>query len=146
MQCGGGLGQRLSSLDDIQIERILKSGYAADALFVVSMGLAKASLANTTSTLAQGSLKRIIQASEGLIGLWAVSALFAALFQCRLPSPWDYIEGTCIDRVGFAPPSAKHDGCIRLELILTLECLLDLFLHHEHRNRPRRHRRHDRGY
>lgn len=44
------------------------------------------------------SQRWLILGCEITVGAWGVSALVASLFQCSLPSPWDYTDSArCID-------------------------------------------------
>ncbi|KAJ6784664.1 hypothetical protein PWT90_03227 [Aphanocladium album] len=96
-----GLGKHVTALTADRINGALKGQYAADLLFIASLFCAKIATAMMTMSISQRSHKRIIQAIELLIALWAGSALFVVLFQCEMPSPWYYHEKKCIQRVEF---------------------------------------------
>lgn len=43
--------------------------------------------------------RRTILGLQIILIAWAASALLVALFQCRLPEPWNYIGNSCMNRV-----------------------------------------------
>lgn len=50
--------------------------------------------------LSPASLDRQFALGLGIfIILWAITGVFTAAFQCRLPATWDYINGECFDLV-----------------------------------------------
>ena len=42
-----------------------------------------------------------------IISLWAVVSEFVIAFQCSLPSPWQYLNNICTNRVGSDPDDQK---------------------------------------
>ncbi|TQV90437.1 PTH11-like integral membrane protein [Cordyceps javanica] len=96
-----GLGKHAADLKPDKVNGALQGQYAADILFIASLFCAKIATAMMTTTISQRSHKRMIQAVELLIALWAASGLFVVFFQCQLPNPWYYVERKCIQRVAF---------------------------------------------
>ncbi|OAA39933.1 hypothetical protein ISF_09835 [Cordyceps fumosorosea ARSEF 2679] len=96
-----GLGKHVADLTPDRVNGALKGQYASDVFFIASLFCAKIATAMMTTSISQRSHRRIIQAIELLIALWAVTGILVVLFQCQLPSPWFYIERKCIQRVAF---------------------------------------------
>ncbi|KAM5369637.1 hypothetical protein ACJZ2D_008896 [Fusarium nematophilum] len=92
-----GLG-KIRGLTAEQVSSILKAQYASDELFIAALFLAKISATRTIWDMAPRKRRRLIWATEALIGVWAVSSITALCFQCSLPEPWDYMEGQCFNR------------------------------------------------
>lgn len=113
--------------------------YAANIFYIVSLLLAKITISMMIMTIAQRTHRRMIQAIEILIGAWAITGLAVVFFQCQLPSPWDYISSSCIQRV-------RNTMLFPSETLL-MPCsvyVLDIFLGRQHRNRHRSARHHGR--
>lgn len=67
--------------------------------------------------------QRAAIALTGLLALlWALSAEFAAAFQCRLPRAWAVVEGQCFNQVGPFCYFVWFDADST-----TLELILDIF-------------------
>lgn len=80
----------------------LQTQYAANALFVASQVCAKVSGTMALRMMSRRSQKWVILGCEIVVGLWGLSALIASLFQCKLPTPWDYSdEQQCIHQPAF---------------------------------------------
>ncbi|KAJ5433145.1 uncharacterized protein N7458_012301 [Penicillium daleae] len=102
MATEGGLGQHFLPLDASNVEKMMKSQYTANILFVVSMCCSKLALMMFIRNLSPASLDRQFALGLGIfIVLWAISGVFTAAFQCRVPATWDYINGKCFDLVAW---------------------------------------------
>ncbi|KAH7137005.1 hypothetical protein B0J13DRAFT_677762, partial [Dactylonectria estremocensis] len=99
-QGSNGLG-KIDGQTDSQISSILKGSYAADILFIVALMLAKISATRAIWDMAPRERRRLIFATEILIGLWALSSVVASMFKCSLPEPWDYVNGQCFNQFAF---------------------------------------------
>ncbi|RSL84019.1 hypothetical protein CEP52_016558 [Fusarium oligoseptatum] len=102
-----GLG-KLQGLTADQVSSILKAQYASDILFTATLFLSKASTTRTIWGMAPRKRRALIWATEGLVGIWALSSIAASSFQCSVPEPWDYIKGQCFNRVRLTLPGG---GC-----------------------------------
>ncbi|KID82414.1 choline transport protein [Metarhizium guizhouense ARSEF 977] len=96
-----GLGQHLDDLSREQVTYVLKAEYAAGALFLASMTLAKLSAITTLWVLAPLYHRRTVLITCSFIILWAFTSIVPALLQCDVPIPWDYIAGQCFQRTAF---------------------------------------------
>ncbi|KAJ4262909.1 hypothetical protein NW762_006522 [Fusarium torreyae] len=124
-QGANGMG-KLHGSSNSQISTIMKAQYASDALFILVLLLAKISATRTIWGMAPRKRRKMILATEGLIGAWAISSIVASFFQCSLPEPWDYINGQCFNRPAFwAYIDAMN---IITDLAITL-ILVQLFIH-----------------
>jgi hypothetical protein len=78
----------------------MQAEYAATILFIASIACSKLSLLIFIRNLTPASLDRRVALVLGaFIGLWAVISIFTASFQCHLPQTWNYLHGTCFNRV-----------------------------------------------
>ena len=69
-------------------------------LFITSVCFAKLSLVAFLRNLTPLALNRTSGLIIGLVViLWAVTGTVTAAFQCDLPSPWDYVNQSCFNRV-----------------------------------------------
>ncbi|KAF5139349.1 hypothetical protein E5D57_003144 [Metarhizium anisopliae] len=96
-----GLGQHMDDLRGDQVTYVLKAEYAANALFLASMTLAKLSAITTLWVLAPLYHRRTVLITCSFIILWSFTSIIPALLQCDLPIPWDYIAGQCFQRTAF---------------------------------------------
>ena len=114
-----GLGQHRDMLSDVKIDHIMKvcdrhafSGtianatngpkaeYAATILFIASFCFSKLSLLVFIRNLTPASLDRRFALVLGIsIAVWTIASIFTAAFQCHVPQTWNYLHGTCFDRV-----------------------------------------------
>ncbi|KAM0548063.1 hypothetical protein ACHAPJ_010121 [Fusarium lateritium] len=124
-QGANGMGE-LHGSSNSQISSIMKAQYASDALFILVLLLAKISATRTIWGMAPRNRRKMILATEGLIGAWAISSIVASFLQCSLPEPWDYINGQCFNRPAFwAYIDAMN---IFTDLAITF-ILVQLFIH-----------------
>ncbi|KAF2443911.1 hypothetical protein P171DRAFT_432011 [Karstenula rhodostoma CBS 690.94] len=100
LQASNGFGKPSSSLDNEQLQIVLKSGYAAVILFFFSIAFSKLAIVAFIHGLTPKKLDRHFNYAIGAFSIvWLVVAVFIAAFQCRLPHPWDKISGRCIDNL-----------------------------------------------
>ncbi|KAL7621081.1 hypothetical protein AAE478_008393 [Parahypoxylon ruwenzoriense] len=95
-----GLGKPVHTLTPESINGILEVEYASIPFFLSTLALVKWSLAVYVDNLSSSRVHRQMNfAFRIVVGLWLVSATLASLFQCAMPTPWDYFnEARCIDR------------------------------------------------
>ncbi|KAL6920652.1 hypothetical protein FSST1_004678 [Fusarium sambucinum] len=98
LQGSNGLGRL--DVSSSQVSSILKSQLGSDVLFFITLGLSKLSAMTTIWNMSPLSHKKILSI-QILIGGWAISAVLVRSFACSLASPWDYINGRCINMVAF---------------------------------------------
>ncbi|KAH6887642.1 hypothetical protein B0T10DRAFT_539011 [Thelonectria olida] len=99
-QGANGLG-KLYEVDNNHVSSILKAQYASDVLYIIALCLGKISATRTILDMAPREKRRLILATEVVIGLWAASSIIVSFFQCSLPNPWDYLNSQCINRTAF---------------------------------------------
>ncbi|KAI2462938.1 hypothetical protein F4781DRAFT_418334 [Annulohypoxylon bovei var. microspora] len=95
-----GLGKDISTLTEDAISGFLKAQYASIPFQILTFALVKWSIAVFIVHLSPDEFHlRVDLGLRVLVGLWLVSGIFSSLFQCSLPTPWDYLNGAhCIDR------------------------------------------------
>ncbi|KAI1409820.1 hypothetical protein F5Y13DRAFT_181693 [Hypoxylon sp. FL1857] len=95
-----GLGKPMDSLSSDAISGFLKAEYASVPLQILTFALVKWSIAIFIEHLSPNAIhQRIDLGLRVLVGLWLISGSLTSLFQCALPSPWDFLDSTrCIDR------------------------------------------------
>ncbi|KAJ5492314.1 hypothetical protein PEX2_087510 [Penicillium expansum] len=102
MATKNGLGQHLHMLSDLQIESIMKAEYSATILFIPSICFSKLSLLVFIRNLTPASLDRRFALVLGIIiGIWTIVGIFTAAFQCNIPQTWNFLSGTCFNRVAW---------------------------------------------
>ncbi|OGE58273.1 hypothetical protein PENARI_c001G05670 [Penicillium arizonense] len=102
MATANGLGQHYKMLAETNVDNMMKSEFAAIILFIASICCSKLSLLVFIRNLTPASLDRRFALVLGiLIGLWAITGIITASFQCHLPRTWDYINGSCFDRTAW---------------------------------------------
>ncbi|KAI0412738.1 hypothetical protein F5X98DRAFT_367111 [Xylaria grammica] len=94
------LGTPASKLSDVAVDSFLKAEYASIVFFIISLALIKWSISAFIRQLTRSTThRRLDWALQALVGLWVLSSVFVSLFQCALPTPWNYFNGGgCIDR------------------------------------------------
>jgi hypothetical protein len=89
----------------------LQSTYAADLLYIVNLCLVKLSVIVLLHNITPVKFHKRLGLVLGIVTvLWALSAVFATAFQCRLPNPWMTIGNRCYSRVSIAGMSAEKAG------------------------------------
>ncbi len=80
-----------------------KAEYASIVFFIISLALIKWSISTFIQQLSRSTThRRLDWVLQGIIGLWVLTSVLVSLFQCALPTPWDYVHGArCVDRVCF---------------------------------------------
>ncbi|KAF2175456.1 hypothetical protein K469DRAFT_680035 [Zopfia rhizophila CBS 207.26] len=100
IETANGLGKHLDTLTDEQVMAFLKADYASLPLLVLASALVKWSISIFIKNLSPSSVhRRADLILRIVVGSWLVVAVITALFQCSIPTPWDFIEGKhCIHR------------------------------------------------
>ncbi|KAH7004714.1 hypothetical protein EDB82DRAFT_487732, partial [Fusarium venenatum] len=98
LQGSNGLGKL--DVSPSQVSYILTRQLGSDVLFFITLGLSKLSAMTTIWNMSPLSHKKILSI-QVLIGGWVISAALVRSFACSLSSPWDYINGRCINMVAF---------------------------------------------
>ncbi|KAI0839455.1 hypothetical protein F5Y06DRAFT_286471 [Hypoxylon sp. FL0890] len=95
-----GLGKPMDTLSDDAISSFLKAEYASVPLQILTFSLVKWSIAIFIEHLSPNKThQRMDLGLRVVVGLWLISGILTSLFQCSLPTPWDYLDGArCIDR------------------------------------------------
>ncbi|KAI1212025.1 uncharacterized protein F4807DRAFT_417310 [Annulohypoxylon truncatum] len=95
-----GIGKDMDTLSDDAINGFLKAEYASVPFQILSFGLVKWSIAIFIEYLTPDDFHLHVDLGiRVVVALWLVSGIFSGLFQCALPTPWNYLDGArCIDR------------------------------------------------
>ncbi|KAK5625795.1 hypothetical protein RRF57_001511 [Xylaria bambusicola] len=94
------LGVPADEISDTAIDNFLKAEYASIVFYIISLALIKCSISAFIRQLSRSTThRRLDWALQGTIGLWVLTSVLVSLFQCALPTPWDYFHGVgCVDR------------------------------------------------
>ncbi|KAI1418923.1 hypothetical protein F5Y12DRAFT_721404 [Xylaria sp. FL1777] len=95
-----GLGESMSSLTQVDVERILQAEYASFVFQLATLALIKWSISISIQQLSPSAFhQRLGWILRLAVGLWVLSSVLTSLFQCAFPTPWDYLHGShCINR------------------------------------------------
>ncbi|KAI0538323.1 hypothetical protein GGR58DRAFT_468562 [Xylaria digitata] len=95
-----GLGKASISLTGQMIDGAIKAEYASVPFFILTSALVKLSIFIAINQLSPNALHRRLNLALGVVtALWYVPATLTSIFQCALPTPWDFINSTrCINR------------------------------------------------
>ncbi|KAI1813829.1 hypothetical protein GGS20DRAFT_453758 [Poronia punctata] len=96
-----GLGKPGNSLSETAIENFLKAEYISFVFQLLALALVKWSISAFIQQLSPSNVhhRRLVWVLRIVVGFWLVSGVVTELFQCALPTPWDYVGGNeCIDR------------------------------------------------
>ncbi|KAJ5246258.1 hypothetical protein N7468_001241 [Penicillium chermesinum] len=97
-----GLGQHMGKLSSGSRDKMMKAQYAASILFIASMCCSKLAMLFFIRHLSPASLDRRFSLALAIfIGLWTVSGIIAASFECHVPLTWNYIGGHCYNMVAW---------------------------------------------
>ncbi|EQK99678.1 choline transport protein [Ophiocordyceps sinensis CO18] len=88
-----GLGKDMHLLDAGHVSAVFKSQYAAEALFIVSLLLAKLSTTRAVLHMARAERRRLVLAAESMAVVWALASIIACLLQFTVEEPWDSTYG-----------------------------------------------------
>ncbi|GAP85698.1 hypothetical protein SAMD00023353_1300240 [Rosellinia necatrix] len=96
-----GLGKPMSSLSDGAVENFLMAEYTSFVFQLITLALIKWSISASIQKLSPSPAhRRLDWILRLVVGLWLVSAVLTSVFQCALPTPWDYFHSAqCINRV-----------------------------------------------
>ncbi|KAJ3496005.1 hypothetical protein NLG97_g2980 [Lecanicillium saksenae] len=101
IQGANGFGQHDYARQPDQIAFTLKCMYAANILYIVTLGVTKISASMTVMNVAPLDRRRGIFSVMAVIVLWALSGVITVLFQCQVSAPWDFTTGKCINLSAF---------------------------------------------
>ncbi|KAI1124191.1 hypothetical protein F5Y10DRAFT_285389 [Nemania abortiva] len=95
-----GLGDPISNLTEYAIETYLQADYTSTIFQLITLALIKLSISTSIQQLSPSAKhRRLDWALRIVVGLWLLTSILTLLFQCALPAPWDYINGSrCINR------------------------------------------------
>ncbi|KAI1325662.1 hypothetical protein F5Y16DRAFT_422723 [Xylariaceae sp. FL0255] len=98
-----GLDNSNSTATDDSVNTFLQAEYASVGFLIIALALVKFSVSAFIHQLSPNRTHvRLNRILLFLIGSWALAAFFTLLFECGLPSPWDYIDSLhCIDRAAW---------------------------------------------
>jgi hypothetical protein len=78
--------------------------YGSNILFLIALGLSKASVAALLLRLCvDKTQKRYCIGSLAFVGLWLLASIFVIAFQCNLSHPWILLDEKCDDVVSTFP-------------------------------------------
>ncbi|KAI1171341.1 hypothetical protein F4777DRAFT_64194 [Nemania sp. FL0916] len=95
-----GLGDPMSSLSEYAVENFLQAEYSSLVFQLIALALIKWSISASIQQLSpRATHKRLDWILRIVVGFWLLTAVLTSLFQCALPTPWDYLFGSrCINR------------------------------------------------
>ncbi|KAI0406971.1 hypothetical protein F4802DRAFT_612614 [Xylaria palmicola] len=95
-----GLGKPMSGLTEDAIENFLMAEYASFVFQLIALALIKWSISASIQQLSPSAThQRLDLALRIVVGVWLLTGVLISLFQCALPTPWDYVHSSqCIDR------------------------------------------------
>ncbi|KAI5358848.1 hypothetical protein Slin14017_G111310 [Septoria linicola] len=115
LACNVGLGRARHLTSDIVLVTTQKLYYAATLLFVISLGLSKASVALFLLRIAPfNPQRRATQYIFGLIIIWTIVLFFCMALQCNLAQPWVIVDLSCSKTL------------LRWELLESLGCAFEV--------------------
>ncbi|KAI9704507.1 MAG: hypothetical protein M1820_005581 [Bogoriella megaspora] len=99
VQIANGFGKPLITQTPSTIDTILKAGYAANLLYVISICLSKLTVLVLlyVITPVQRNM-HIVQGVGATIIAWTMSAFLVVAFQCHTPETWQVVTNRCIDQ------------------------------------------------
>ena len=74
--------------------------YTSEFFYIISICLARTAVLQFLATVARSNT--LIALTKGVVGfnlIWAITAVIAIAFQCRLPRPWEVSSGRCFNQV-----------------------------------------------
>lgn len=94
--CSKGLGKSIELVSVKNQASIQQMCYTSFVLFVISVGLSKASVVVLLGSLTPDQKhKKIFRSVIGLIVIWTIASTFAVALQCNLAHPWKTIGERC---------------------------------------------------
>ncbi|KAI1455475.1 hypothetical protein F4805DRAFT_435684 [Annulohypoxylon moriforme] len=95
-----GIGKDMNTLTGDAISGFLKAEYASFPFQILTFAVVKWSITVFIEYLTPDDIHlRMVLGLRVVVGVWVVSGIFSALFQCDLPAPWDYLDSArCINR------------------------------------------------
>ncbi|KAI0878569.1 hypothetical protein GGS24DRAFT_496824 [Hypoxylon argillaceum] len=95
-----GLGDAINNLSEYAIETFLMAEYTSFVFQLIALALIKWSISASIQQLSPSAThQRLDWVLRIVIGVWLVTAILTSIFQCALPTPWDYFHGVgCINR------------------------------------------------
>ncbi|KAJ8132524.1 hypothetical protein O1611_g1101 [Lasiodiplodia mahajangana] len=95
-----GLGDPISNLTEYAIENFLQAEYTSFIFQIITLALIKWSISASIQQLSPSAKhKRLDWVLRIVVAVWLLTAVLTSLFQCALPTPWDYFHGSqCINR------------------------------------------------
>ncbi|MCJ1377796.1 hypothetical protein MMC17_000892 [Xylographa soralifera] len=99
VQTANGFGKPITSLTSSVLLTDLKAEYAASLLYIPGLCFSKLSVLAMIRTITPARRNRLlVYGLTVTVIAWALTAEFAAAFQCQAQSPFDYVTGTCFNR------------------------------------------------
>ncbi|KAK8000986.1 hypothetical protein PG991_013208 [Apiospora marii] len=111
------------SYTDVARARPIKTEYASTILLILSLAIVKWSILVFIKRLSQNIVTpRTRRSVSAFVGLWFVTATISSIFQCAIPTPWDYVNGhQCLNRRAWW-------GYVSVVNVLTELCIAGLYL------------------
>ena len=98
-----GYGRHMKELADSQLNSMMKSQYAANILFMISVCLSKLAMITFVRGLSVAALdRRFALGLEIFVAIWAVVGVFGMAFTCHVPHTWDYLNQQCFNTVNIS--------------------------------------------
>ncbi|KAI5783697.1 hypothetical protein EDC01DRAFT_785348 [Geopyxis carbonaria] len=95
----GGLGKRMDSLSQDELDVYQKAGFASQMLYVLALLIAKGTTTYLIATFSYTQLTRTLVRGLGILTTcWGLVAIFAVAFQCPVPNTWQLLSAGCFNR------------------------------------------------
>ncbi|MCJ1434163.1 hypothetical protein MMC27_003530 [Xylographa pallens] len=102
VQTANGFGKPITSLSSSVVLTDLKAEYAASLLYIPGLCFSKLSVLAMIRTITPARRDRVlVYGLTVTVIAWALTAEFAAAFQCHAPRPFDYVTGMCFNRTAW---------------------------------------------
>ncbi|CAD6591805.1 MAG: hypothetical protein ASARMPREDX12_005417 [Alectoria sarmentosa] len=99
VQTAHGYGKPAETLTSSQLDGDLKAEYVATLFYIPSLCFAKVAVLSLIQTITpHRNDRRWAIGLAILIFVWALTSELVTTFSCKIPTPWDYTHGKCLDR------------------------------------------------
>ncbi|PVH93776.1 hypothetical protein DM02DRAFT_634271 [Periconia macrospinosa] len=114
-----GLGMRLESMNENHLDEIQQQTYIITILYVMTIGIAKLSVAAFLYRLAHTRAQKVCVTLLSIFILcWTVAVTAVVIFACGLPRPWGFIKNDCIEVIPFWSSASAIDISTDIAMIL----------------------------
>ncbi|KAF1976793.1 hypothetical protein BU23DRAFT_587812 [Bimuria novae-zelandiae CBS 107.79] len=102
LQASYGFGKPSNTLDNNQLQTVLKCEYADTLLFLCSIAFSKLAVVAFVNGITPGHLHQRSNYAAGAFSVvWLVVSVLIVSFQCQVPHTWDKTSGICINTLNW---------------------------------------------